>query len=76
MNVTMKETSFSGFVVSSLIQKYLETFQEKVRFTCVERAVLKLQGGCREGLENTEVAFDSFLKDALIGKSTVVAADK
>lgn len=71
----MKEISINGFVVTSLRHKYLEIFKEEVPALIASKE-LTYREDVTKGLENVEIAFDSFLKGTFIGKSIVVVADE
>lgn len=74
MNIVTKDISLNGFVHSSLRPKYLAAFEEEVPALLASKE-LTYREDVTKGLENAEVAFDSFLKGACIGKSIVVVAE-
>lgn len=59
----------------SLISKYMKIFEEEMPALLVSKELAYREDVTR-GLENVEVAFESFLKGAFIGKSIVVVADE
>lgn len=75
INVIPKEISINGFVFSTLLPKYLETFEREVPALLASKELTYREDVTR-GLENAEVAFNSFLKGAFIGKSVVKVADE
>lgn len=70
-----KEISIHGFVVTTLIPKYSETFEREVPALLASKELAYREDVTR-GLENAEAALDNFLKGAFIGKSIVIVADE
>ncbi|KAG9312547.1 hypothetical protein JVU11DRAFT_6942 [Chiua virens] len=64
-----------GFIVFSLLPKYLEAFQEQVPGLVASKELIYREEVTR-GLENAEAALDMFLKGAITGKGIVIVADE
>ena len=71
----MKEITIHGFLISSLFPKYLDIFKQEIPASFASKE-LKYRVNVTRGLENTEIAFDKFLKGAFTGTSVVVVVDE